>query len=113
MATTQITEQMVNAAQQAWCDGLAYLGTVDAEGGDVRAAAGTLVDALYDYAEGTVFFKPTMALARTPSAAPDGARFPTSSAATAWDRLCVRPAGWASRAIRQTLEVNGKSSRVK
>jgi hypothetical protein len=75
MTTTQITEQMVNAAQQAWCDRLAYLGTVDAEGGDVRAAAGTLVDAIYDYAEGTVFFKPTMALARTPSAAPDGRDF--------------------------------------
>jgi hypothetical protein len=64
MATSSISKQMVNAAQQAWCDGLVYLGTVDAEGGDVRSAASDLVDALYDYAEGTVFFKPTLAFGK-------------------------------------------------
>ena len=61
MATNPITEQMVNAAQQAWCDGLVRIGAADAQGSDVRAAAGGFVDALYDYAEGTVFFKPTLA----------------------------------------------------
>src|ERR1700688_933148 len=55
---------MVNAAQQAWCDGLGDIGAVDAEGGDVRTATGDLVDALYDYAEGTVFFKPTLAFGK-------------------------------------------------
>ena len=59
-----ISEQMVNAAQQAWCDAMVYIGSVDTEGGDVRAAASALVDALYDYAEGTVFFKPTMAFGK-------------------------------------------------
>ena len=44
MATSPITEQMVNAAQQAWCDGLVHIGAVAAAGGDVRAAAGDLVD---------------------------------------------------------------------
>ena len=55
---------MVNAAQQAWCDGLVHIGAVDAEGGDVRGAASALVDALYDYEEGTVFFKPTLAFGK-------------------------------------------------
>lgn len=64
MATSPISEQMVNAAQQAWCDGLVHIGAVDAEGGDVHAAACDLVDALYDYAEGTVFFKPTLAFGK-------------------------------------------------
>ena len=62
--TSPITEQMVNAAQQAWCDGLVHIGTVDAEGGDVHAAASTLVDALYDYTEGTVSSEPTLAFGK-------------------------------------------------
>ena len=37
------------------------IGDVAAEGGDVRTSAGDLVDALYDYAQGMVFFKPTLA----------------------------------------------------
>jgi hypothetical protein len=64
LATSPISEQMVNAAQQAWCDGLVHIGAVAAAGGDVRTAAGDLVDALYDYAEGTVFFKPTLAFGK-------------------------------------------------
>ena len=64
MATSAISEQMVNTAQQAWCDGLVHIGAVAAAGGDVRIVAGNLVDALYDYAEGTVFFKPTMAFGK-------------------------------------------------
>jgi hypothetical protein len=56
-----ITEAEVNAAQQAWCDGLMSLGKVYADGGDYRAAAGKLIDDLYDYREGKVFFKPTLA----------------------------------------------------
>ena len=64
IVSSPISEQMVNAAQQAWCDGLVHIGAVAAEGGDVRAAAGDLVDALYDYVEGTVFFKPTQAFGK-------------------------------------------------
>jgi hypothetical protein len=59
-----ITEHEVNAAQQAWCDGLIRVGAVHAEGGDYRAAASAFIDDLYDYADGTVFFKPTLAYGR-------------------------------------------------
>lgn len=56
-----ITEAQVNAAQQAWCDGLVSIGKVYADGGDYEAAAGEVIDRLYDYQEGRVFFKPTLA----------------------------------------------------
>src|SRR4051812_47711828 len=59
-----ITEEQVNAAQQAWCDGLVEMGKVHRDGGNVRAVAVRLINDLYDYAEGTVFFKPTLAHGR-------------------------------------------------
>lgn len=54
------TEAEVNAAQQAWCDGLVRIGKVYGEKGDYKAAAGEVIDELYDYKEGKVFFKPTL-----------------------------------------------------
>jgi hypothetical protein len=59
-----ITEAEVNAAQQAWCDGLVKIGAVHKEGGDYKAVAGQLIDDLYDYKEGKVFFKPTLAFGK-------------------------------------------------
>jgi hypothetical protein len=56
-----ITEDDVNAAQTAWCDALVTMGRVYSEGGDYKAVAGLLIDDLYDYQDGTVFFKPTLA----------------------------------------------------
>src|ERR1700726_5250185 len=56
-----ITEDDVNAAQKAWCDALITMGKVYSEGGDYKAVADRLVDDLYDYKDGTVFFKPTLA----------------------------------------------------
>ena len=56
-----ITEQQVNAAQQAWCDGLVNVSQTHARGGDAKAVAAKMIDALYDYADGKVFFKPTLA----------------------------------------------------
>lgn len=56
-----ITEAEVNAAQQAWCDGLVKIGKVYADGGDYKSTAGEVIDSLYDYKEGKVFFKPTLA----------------------------------------------------
>ncbi|KRQ09198.1 MULTISPECIES: hypothetical protein [Bradyrhizobium] len=56
-----ITEADVNAAQQAWCDGLVEIGRVHRASGDVRATATALVEGLYDYRDGVVFFKPTLA----------------------------------------------------
>ena len=61
---TSITEQEVNAAQQAWCDALVRIGAVHAEGGDFRALASAMIDDLYDYADGVVFFKPTLAFGK-------------------------------------------------
>ena len=77
-ASVERREEMVNAAQRAWCDGLVLIGAVHAEGGDVRTVASELVDELYDYAEGTVFFKATLASERTPSAVQNRVRFLTS-----------------------------------
>ena len=57
----RITEDEVNAAQRAWCEAVVRIGATYAEGGDFRALASALIDELYDYAEGTVFFKPTLA----------------------------------------------------
>jgi hypothetical protein len=56
-----ITEQEVNAAQNAWCDALVTIGRVYSERGDYKAVASRLIDELYDYKDGTVFFKPTLA----------------------------------------------------
>jgi hypothetical protein len=59
--TGPITEDEVNAAQTAWCHALITIGQVYSEGGDFEAVADRLIDDLYDYKEGTVFFKPTLA----------------------------------------------------
>jgi hypothetical protein len=59
-----ITEAEVNAAQQAWCDGLVRIGKVHKDGGDYQAVASQFIDDLYDYKEGKVFFKPTMAFGK-------------------------------------------------
>ena len=44
-----ITEAEVNAAQQAWCDGLVKIGKVHKEGGDYKAVAAQIINDLYDY----------------------------------------------------------------
>jgi hypothetical protein len=54
----------VNAAQQAWCDGLLRIGKVYKDGGDYKSAASQIIDDLYDYREGKVFFKPTLAFGK-------------------------------------------------
>jgi len=59
-----ITEAEVNAAQQAWCDGLVKIGKVYAEKGDHNAVASKLIDDLYDYKDGKVFFRPTLAFGK-------------------------------------------------
>ena len=56
-----ITEADVNAAQQAWCDGLVKISAVHQAGGDPTAVAQKLINDLYDYDGGKVFFKPTLA----------------------------------------------------
>ncbi|MTH63834.1 hypothetical protein [Paracoccus shanxieyensis] len=56
-----ITPEMVNAAQQAWCDGLVRVSQTHRSGGQVKAVASAMIDDLYDYKNGVVFFKPTLA----------------------------------------------------
>lgn len=59
-----ITEAQVNVAQQAWCDGLVKIGKVSKEKGDYKAVAGQLIDDLYDFKDGKVFFRPTLAFGK-------------------------------------------------
>lgn len=60
LGNAAITEEQVNAAQQAWCDALLQIGKVNAEGGDDKAVAGKIIDGAYDNKDGWVLFKPTL-----------------------------------------------------
>jgi hypothetical protein len=56
-ADTTITPREVEAAQQAWCDALVAIGKAE----DPKAVAQQVLTDAYDYDDGTVFFKPTLA----------------------------------------------------
>jgi len=56
-----ITYDEVNAAQQAWCDALVKIGQLKEEGGDYKAFAEKVLSEAYNYDQGKVFFKPTLA----------------------------------------------------
>lgn len=56
-----ITYDEVNAAQQAWCDALVEIGRLHTSGGDARAFAEKVLSEAYNYDNGKVFFKPTLA----------------------------------------------------
>ncbi len=56
-----ITYAEVNAAQQAWCDALVKIGTLKEQGGDYKAFAVQVLSDAYNYDNGKVFFKPTLA----------------------------------------------------
>lgn len=58
---TTITVEEVNAAQQAWCDAVVDIGKAYDEGGDYKKLAMDILTQAYDYDNGTVFFKPTLA----------------------------------------------------
>lgn len=60
-AQTIITYDEVNAAQQAWCDALVKIGKIQQEGGDYKAYAEQVLSEAYNYDNGKVFFKPTLA----------------------------------------------------
>lgn len=60
---TTITEAEVNAAQQAWCDGLIKIGQTYRDHGDYKTVASQIIDDTYDFKEGRVFFRPTLAVA--------------------------------------------------
>lgn len=56
-----ITYDEVRAAQQAWCDALVKIGQLKEEGGDYKAYAEQVLSEAYNYDNGKVFFKPTLA----------------------------------------------------
>lgn len=60
-AQTVITYDEVNAAQQAWCDALVQIGKLKEEGGDYKGYAEKVLSDAYNYDQGKVFFKPTLA----------------------------------------------------
>ena len=60
-ASTIITYDEVNAAQQAWCDALVKIGKLKEEGVDYKAFTEQVLTDAYNYDNGKVFFKPTLA----------------------------------------------------
>ena len=56
-----ITYEEVNVAQQAWCDALVKIGKLKEDGGDYKAFAEQVLSEAYNYDNGKVFFKPTLA----------------------------------------------------
>jgi len=60
-AQSIITYDEVNAAQQAWCDALVKIGQLKEEGGDYKSFAEQVLSEAYNYDNGKVFFKPTLA----------------------------------------------------
>ena len=55
------TEAQVYAAEAAWARGLIEIGKVYMSGGDFRAQAAEMITQLYDFDQGPVLFKPTLA----------------------------------------------------
>lgn len=55
-----ITEQEVLDAQKGWGEGIVKIGKVFLEEGDYSAAATEHIEEFYNYAEGSVLFKPTL-----------------------------------------------------
>ncbi len=56
-----ITTEEVEAAQKAWGDGIVAISATHASGGDYEERARTHLDTLYNYDNGMVLFKPTLA----------------------------------------------------
>lgn len=55
------TDEMVHSAMQTWCDNVVAVGQAHTDGGDARAVATKVVTDNYDYDNGKVLFKPTLA----------------------------------------------------
>ncbi len=59
--TKTITQQEILDAQEAWGNGIVHIGQVYLANGDYKAAATAHIHRLYNYQEGQVLFKPTLA----------------------------------------------------
>lgn len=60
-AGINITEDEVLDAQKRWGDGIVRIGEVKRDGGDYVRAALAHIEGIYDYRDGQVLFKPTLA----------------------------------------------------
>merc|ERR1719387_1284248 len=60
-AATEMTKEMVEAAQQAWGDGIVEIAAAHTAGGDFVQAATDHINTLYAYEQSPVLFKPTLA----------------------------------------------------
>ena len=56
-----IVQNRILEAQRAWGEGIVRIGKVFLDKGDYSAAAKEHIDEFYNYQEGTVLFKPTLA----------------------------------------------------
>jgi len=61
MVNTNFTEQMVIDTLQLWCNNVVRIGEIHSQGGDVQTAAEQVLTDNYDYDNGKVLFKPTLA----------------------------------------------------
>jgi hypothetical protein len=59
--TPSITEQEILDAQKAWGEGIVLIGKTFLEEGDYKAVALKHINKFYNYSEGSVLFKPTLA----------------------------------------------------
>lgn len=57
-----ITVAEVKAAQKAWCDGLIKIGKIYEKKGNYKKFAKDFIAETYDYENGKVFFRPTLAV---------------------------------------------------
>jgi len=60
---SDITEDDVNNAQESWCKGLVEISQAYRDNLDYRRLANDFIDHLYDFDGGSVFFRPTLAMA--------------------------------------------------
>ena len=58
---SEITQEQVIAAQEAWGDGIVKIAAAHTRGGDFEQAARDHISGLYAYASSPVLFKPTLA----------------------------------------------------
>jgi len=56
-----IADQLIFEAQKAWGEGIIKIGKVFLDKGDYKAAAEDHIDEFYNYQDGQVLFKPTLA----------------------------------------------------
>lgn len=61
MENQSFNEKKVNDSLQQWCDNVVMIGKIHSDGGDVLKATEKVLSEYYDYDNGKVLFKPTLA----------------------------------------------------